>query len=122
MASLKDEKNKIKNAAIEISLLSLNDLRYFFGVFFEDIPEEKRKEIVKIIAGYYFNDKGKWLKIDRWMESCFLNHYDYPPKKVGTMCCKYLKINIRLLPAIIKRARTIKERIRKRKTYSESIT
>jgi hypothetical protein len=118
MTSLRDERKRIKHAAIEIASLTRSDLAYFFSVFFNELPEDKRKGIVETVAGYQFEDAGKWLRIDGWMDSCFTKHHDYSPKKVTDMCCKYYNINARMKPTIFKRARKIKDRIRKRLSYA----
>ena len=117
MTQKQDDRTRIKHEAIEIASLTRSDLSYFFSVFFGELPEDKRKETVETVAGYQFEDGGKWLKIDQWMKSCFWNHYDFPPKKVAHMCCHYLRINYSMEGTMVRRAQKIKDKIRKKRTY-----
>lgn len=117
MTQMQGDRKRIKHAAIEIASLSSSDLSYFFSIFFENISEDKRQTIIETVAGYQFEDGGKWLKVEKWMESCFINHYDYSPKKVAHMCCHYLRINYRLQPMMLRRSQKIKNRVGKRRTY-----
>lgn len=110
----RDSRIKIKQVAIEVAVLPFHDLSYFFREMFLRLPQNKKHEVIEIVAGYQFEDGGRWLKIEKWMTSCFTNHHHYTPSKVAGMCLKYWKMHYTMKPLLLKRARKIKDRVRKR--------
>lgn len=95
-------------------MLPFHYLSYFFREMFLRLPPEKKQAVIDIVAGYQFEDGGRWLKIENWMTSCYTNHPHYTPSKVAGMCMKYWKMNYTMKPQLLKRARKIKDRVRKR--------
>jgi len=112
-----NHRKKLKHTAIEVGMLPRYDLSYFFSEMFSTLSPEKKKEVIKIVTGYQFEDAGKWREIDKYMNGCLTRHFDYAPKKVAHMCCVYMRISTNIKPQLIKRAQKIKDRIRKSILY-----
>ena len=113
-----EDRTRIRHTAIEISALTRGDLLYFLDVMLSEFPPERRQEFIDAVINRQFEDQGRWLKIDRWMNSCFEKHFDYTPTKVACMCWKYWKMSSTMQPVLVRRAQRIKLRVRKRRTYA----
>jgi len=58
--------------------------------------------------------KEKWRKLERWMEGMFRRDMKRTPRMVASMGANYLKININMMPFLIKMAQRVKHRVRMR--------
>lgn len=116
----KNRRKKLKKFALEIGLIPLSDLNFFLHELLTSVPEEKKNHIIQFACRYQFEDQGKWLNIEKWMEGCFVNHHDYTPVKVANMCCNYWKIHLNMKPNVVKRAQRVKDRLRKRLAYNNN--
>jgi hypothetical protein len=112
------DRTRIRHTAIEISMLAHNDMVYFLEIFLAQAPKERRQEFIDAVIARQFEDRGRWIKIDKWMNSCFEKHYDYKPTKVAHMCCVYWKMNWGNEPQLILRARAIKRKVGLRRKYA----
>jgi hypothetical protein len=113
-----EDRTRIRHTAIEISALTRGDLLYFLDVMLSEFPPERRQEFIDAVINRQFEDQGRWLKIDRWMNSCFEKHYHYKPKQVAHMCCVYWKMNWGMERKLILRAQEIKRKVAKRQKYA----
>ena len=106
---------RIRNIAVEMALLSKSDLKYFIELFTRGLPEGRVEELVATIVGYQHHaDGGRYLEIEKWMESHFLKHMDYTPIRMAYFCMNQLKINTKMKPKMIVLAQKIKKRVRTR--------
>jgi hypothetical protein len=112
-----DRKTRLKHTAIELSGLSRSDMSYFLSVLIPHLPEETRCEFIHTVGSYLYK-ADKWRLIDKWMDKCFEKNYKFTPRKVAQMCCWYWKINYKMEPLMITKARKIKDRVRKRREYA----
>ncbi|MEM1974162.1 MAG: hypothetical protein QXN68_05185 [Thermoplasmata archaeon] len=70
---------------------------------------EKKKHF-QIISSSLIS-RTRWKHINRWMESVFMNHYEYTPYKVAMMAMNYYRINRKMKPLMIAHARRVKKRV-----------
>lgn len=117
MSKSRINEKKLKDISIAVGLLPQSGLAFFFRVLFSVLTPTKRQYVIDTVCNYQFEDRGKWRKIDKYMSGCFSNHYEYKPCKVAHMCVVYFKIPSNMEPLLLKRARKIKDRVRKRRDY-----
>lgn len=70
----------------------------------------ERKKHFQIISSSLIG-KTRWRHIDRWMETVFMNNYDYTPYKVAMMAMNYYRVNRKMKPFMIAHARRVKKRV-----------
>jgi len=114
-AENKKDKKKIRFVAIHISDFNVSERRLFFDTCFKYMPEENAKEVIEYLVKKYYIKEGNWSKVDKWMDGCIENHYDYPPTKIAKMALHYHKVNRCMLPLFIKMAQNIKSRVSMRR-------
>jgi len=108
-------KKRIKHLAIAISCCNVSDRRLFFDTCFKHLPEDKAKEVIEYLVKKYYIKAENWGKVDKWMDGCIENHYDYPPTKIAKLALHYHKVNRCMLPLFIKMAQNIKSRVSMRR-------
>jgi len=106
---------RIRNIAAELTLLSKMDMKYFIELFAKGLPPGRVEELVATLVGYHHHaDGGRYLEIEKWMESHFLKHMDYTPIRMAYYAMNQLKINLKMKPKMIVIAQKIKQRVRRR--------
>lgn len=72
--------------------------------------KSEKKKHFQIISSSLIS-RTRWRHIDKWMESVFMNHYEYTPYKVAMMSLNYYRINRKMKPLMIAHARKVKKRV-----------
>ena len=106
-------REKLKHIAIAIAVMDTPDQKYFIKEVFNYIAPEKRQAFVDEVVVYQFEDKGYWLKIDEWMTIRFRKNPKMKPITAARTVRYYWKMHHGMIPQLLKRARKIKDRIRK---------
>lgn len=114
----RQDRRRIRHAGIEMSLLNDSELNVLLDAYFENIDDEQRAKFIDKVIKYQFKDRGKWDKIEKWMESTVNNHPDYIPRRVAHLACAFWNIPFSMLPFLSKKARLVKRRVSKRKRYA----
>lgn len=113
---IKADRKKLKAAAIEIGMLYRLDMEYFVQELFNVLEDTKRKNFLDFVLLYQFPDKGIWLRIEAWMESCYRHNPDKTPRGVASMCRRYKRLKWEMMPELVRRAQKVKDRVRKQQS------
>lgn len=70
----------------------------------------ERKKHCEILSSSLIS-KAHWVRINKWMESMFMNHYNYTPYKVAMVAMNYFRVNRKMKPFMIAHARRVKKRV-----------
>ena len=95
-----------------------SEMNVLLDAFFENIDDKQRATFIDKVIKYQFKDRGKWDKIEKWMESTLNNHPNYIPTRVAHLACAFWKIPFSMLPFLSKKARAVKGRLAKRRSYA----
>lgn len=82
--------------------------------FFDNLLKRDPSAVNAVYDVACRHELGKWHKIEAYMESLFTAQPTRTPREVVNMVCTYKRIKRRMTPFLIKRARKIKDRVRKR--------
>lgn len=113
---IKADRKKIKEAAIEIGMLARLDMEYFVQELFKGLHDVKRKNFLDFVLLYQFPDRGVWLRIEEWMESCYRRDPEISPRAVASMCRRYKRMKWEIMPELVRRAQKVKDRVRKQQS------
>jgi hypothetical protein len=113
---VKADRKKLKAAAIEIGMLDRLDMENFVQELFKNFTDVKRKNFLDFALLYQFPDKGVWLRIEEWMQKCFLHDPEISPRAVASMCRRYKRLKWEIMPELVRRAQKVKDRVRKRQS------
>lgn len=113
---IKADRKKIKEAAIEIGMLARLDMEYFVQELFKGLQDVKRKNFLDFVLLYQFPDRGVWLRIEEWMESCYRHDPEISPRAVASMCRRYKRMKWEIMPELVRRAQKVKDRVRKQQS------
>ncbi|NWF97440.1 MAG: hypothetical protein HXY52_00680 [Nitrospirae bacterium] len=105
--------DKLRNIAIELSLMPLNVQKSFIKELFSNISDSRKKMLFET-AAYLTCPSSRWVEIGKWMEKHFIKDMKRTPYQVAMMCLNYTKMDTKMKPLFIKLARQAKDRVRKR--------
>jgi len=105
--------DKLRNIAIELSLMPLNVQKSFIRELFSNISSNRKKMLFET-AAYLTCPSSRWVEIGKWMEKRFIKDMRRTPYQVAMMCLNYTKMDTKMKPLFIKLARQAKDRVRKR--------
>ena len=98
-----------------LDTLPEEDQLAIFKKFFEKMDDPKKKRMFQNKLNEFSEDKTKGRRAERWMETYMMKHPDKKPKAVAEEYMFIARIDRLKKNLYIKRARTIKDRLRKRK-------
>ena len=98
-----------------LDTLPEEDQLAIFKKFFEKMDDPKKKRMFQNKLNEFSEGKTKGRRAERWMETYMMKHPDKKPKAVAEEYMFIARINRLKKNLYIKRARTIKDRLRKRK-------
>jgi len=108
--------------AEKIALFDERRQKLLAKVFFTRLGEEELFKWFEWVSGFVY-PRNMWIKIEQWMECRFEKNPDWTPRKMATISIKYLRINSKMYPGLLKTAQRVKHRVvmRKRSRKNASI-
>ena len=101
-----------------LDTLPEEDQLAIFKKFFEKIDDPKKKRMFQDKMNEHLEKKTKWRRAERWMETYMQKHPDEKPKAVSESYMFVARVDRLKKNVYLKRARKIKDRLRKRKKRS----
>jgi len=88
--------------------------KLFAEMLFDEMEDDERKWWFNLFASHAY-PAMRWHKIEEWMEQRYENNYHWTPRKMASTYLNYSKIDSRMMPLLINRARKIKNKLRMRR-------
>jgi len=107
------EEERLRQLALEISILPMKDKRKFIRVLFENLPDKEKQKLMETV--FQVVDPESYAQINFKLESMFEKNQDLKPYLAARMIRHYAKISPKMLPFLTRLAQKAKDRIRKRK-------
>lgn len=111
---------RFKEIAIEVSLFSRGDQHRFLDELFSHLPPQRRMELAERTM-HLTMPRSRWMEIEDWMERRIAKKYDMTPNQLAGVCMNYMKIDHKMRPLMVKLARKVKDRVRKRNQKGGSL-
>jgi len=90
----------------------------FASRLFHEMEDDERKWWFNTFAVNAY-PATRWHKIERWMEGRYEKNYHWTPRKMANIYLNYSKMDSRMMPLLINRARKIKNKLRMRRKREE---
>ena len=104
------KKNRVYILKGVLTQLSESERVSIYKKIVHSFSNSERRKHFQIISSSLIS-RTRWRHVDKWMESVFMNHYEYAPYKVAMMAMNYYRINRKMKPLMIAHARKVKKRV-----------
>ncbi len=104
------KKNRVYILKGVLTQLSESERVSIYKKIVHSFSNSERRKHFQIISSSLIS-RTRWRHVDKWMESVFMNHYEYTPYKVAMMAMNYYRINRKMKPLMIAHARKVKKRV-----------
>jgi hypothetical protein len=106
--------DEINELAARLRISTGKARKQFAAALFDDMDDDERKRWFNLFAGHAY-PAMRWHKIEEWMEQRYEKNYHWTPRKMASTYLNYSKMDSRMMPLLINRARKIKNKLRMRR-------
>ncbi len=100
----------IKVGRLLSQVSSVSEEKALFDAFFGALTQSQRIRWLRWSLERVYPSVGKYDRVEKWMEGCFMKHPEWTPYRVASMGRNVFKLNTKMFPFLLKTAQKVKHR------------